>query len=291
MRSMDEAAIIAPLPAASGVSRRTSHSIQGSEGPCVTRDGRVLMVGPNEGRVIEVLKDGSLSILCKTGGIPAGLAVDKTGAIWIADMKLGILRLSLEGELHREVEYFEGNAIRGCNDLTFDSQGNLYFTAPGDSSAENPCGEVFCRLVDGEIRRLAQGFAFCNGIAVDASDRLLLIAETWTKKIIAFDLPEPGVTSDERTWAILPGDHFGGPDGIDFDLEGNLIATNWGAGTLDVFSRKGRLTRRIALPFSKPSNVHFEGPRSASLLVTEHDTHSLWSFDYGIPGQVQLAWM
>lgn len=32
----------------------------------------------------------------------------------------------------------------------------------------------------------------------------------------------------------IAGDHDGGPDGMDFDYEGNLLVANWGSGYIDV---------------------------------------------------------
>ena len=264
--------------------------ITGAEGPCTTIDGRIFMVGPDQGRVVEVMENGGFLDLANTGGIPAGLQLDRDGSLLVADMKLGILRVTMDGALHDVVREFSGAPVRGCNDLYLDSCGNLYFTAPAGSSQDHPVGELFCRLTDGSVVKLDDGFAFCNGLAVSAEDDILIVAETWTKRLIAYDLPAAGVVANKRVFATLSGDHWGGPDGIDFDADGNLIATNWGGGVLEVFAPDRHLVRIIPLPFNKPSNVHFRSPGSTKLLVTEHDSHGLWSLDYSHPGQPQYAW-
>src|SRR5688500_9872189 len=94
--------------------------IDGAEGPCVSRDGRLFMVGPGEGRVLEVLPDGVARDLANTGGIPAGLQIDRNNDLWLADMKLGILRIGMDGAIYPEVTTFEDAPIRGCNDCYFD---------------------------------------------------------------------------------------------------------------------------------------------------------------------------
>ena len=264
--------------------------IPGSEGPCTTADGRIFMVAPNEGRVLEVMRDGTVLEIANTGGIPAGLQLDRDGSLLVADMKLGILRVTMDGTVHDVVQEFEGKPIRGCNDLAFDSAGNLYFTAPAGSSIDNRVGELFCRLVDGNVIRMDGGFAFSNGLAVSSDDKRLIVAETWTKRLFAYEIVQPGVKTHKWIFATLSGDHFGGPDGIDFEADGNLIATNWGGGCLEVFDADGRMLQQITLPFSKPANVHFAGPNSTSLLVTEHDTNGLWELDYGSTGQAQYGW-
>lgn len=283
-------ALTSPALSSSDELRSLAHGIDGAEGPLVTRDGGILMVEPSSGRVLEVLAEGRTRGVADTGGIPAGLQLHADGSVWIADMKRGVLRLDAEGVVHDEVVAFEGAAIRGCNDLAYDSEGNLYFTAPAGSSTEHPVGEIFCRLADGTVRRLDGGFAFCNGIAVSADDRCLIVAETWTKTLWAYDLASPGVVSGKRRWGTLPGDHVGGPDGIDFDSEGHLLAANWGGAAIEIFAPDGNHVARISLPFAKPSNLHFRGPDSRELLVTEHDSGGLWSVEHFCAGQCQFGW-
>lgn len=264
--------------------------IPGAEGPCVDLKGRWFMVGPNEGRVLEVLPDRTTRDLVKYDGIPAGLQLDRHGDLWVADMKRGILRVTMDGTLHEEAVTFEGKPIRGCNDCSFDSQGHLYVTAPG-GSWKDPVGELFCRLGGGEVVRLDGGYAFCNGIAVSADDATLIVAETRTKKLWAFDIERPGVVKNKRHWGTLPGDHDGGPDGIDFDDKGNLLATNIGASAIEIFDPNGKHVGRIDTPFVRPSNLHFIGPGSKDLLVTEHSTHGLWRTTHDHAGQMQYGWM
>lgn len=264
--------------------------IPGAEGPCVDRQGRVFMVGPSQGRIIEVRGGGSTRDLVQYDGIPAGLQLDRRGDLWVADMKRGVLRVTMDGTLHEEATTFEGAPIRGCNDCSFDSRGNLYITAPAGSGKNKPVGEVYCRLADGQVRRLDGGYQFCNGIAVSGDDRLLIVAETPTKLLWAFDLPEAGVATNKRIWGKLPGEHEGGPDGIDFDEEGYLLATNWGGQAVEIFDPSGRHVGQIITPFRRPSNVHFMGPGRRDILITEHDTHGLWRTEHVRGGQKQYGW-
>ena len=272
------------------VFEKIASDIRGSEGPLVTKDGRLFVVQPSGGLILEIGPGGEKTVLANTGGIPAGLQLHPDGSIWVADMKLGILRVTLDGSITREVSTFEGQPIRGCNDCSFDSRGNLYFTAPAGSSGTNPIGELFCRLATGEVLRLDQGFAFCNGLAVSGDDNLLIVAETFTKILHGYHLKAPGVVSEKFLFATLPGDHHGGPDGIDFDAAGRLIATNLGAGHLEVLAPDGTLEDRVPLPFAHPSNVHFGGPGSHTLYITEHTNHALWKTEWHCAGQTQFGW-
>lgn len=265
--------------------RQIARDIPGAEGPCIDATGRLFMVCPNRGQILLVAKDGTVREHANTGGVPAGLFPDRENRLWVADMKLGILRCSPDGRLEHIVKEFQGAPIRGCNDLCLDANGTLYFTAPGGSGPERPVGEVFCRRVDGTVLRVDQGYAFCNGIAVRADASELIVAETFTKCLWSFKLGPDGAIGQKARFAALPGKHHGGPDGIDFDSKGNLLATNWGAGTIDVFARNGVLIERIECPFDKPSNIHFGGVDGCDLYVTEHTTNGLWRTRWRYPGQ------
>lgn len=251
--------------------------VPGSEGPVFDRAGTFYCVAPDQGQVLKLQADGTLREIANTGGIPAGLQADAQGRLWLSDMKLGVLRIDpTDGSIHDVVRQFEGMPIRGCNDLAFDSRGNLYFTAPAGSNLETRVGEVFCRSLDGTVTRLDGGFAFCNGISVSVDDRTLIVAETWPKNLWAYDILAPGRVSNRRLFATLSGRHVGGPDGVDFDVEGNLLATNWGGSCIEVFDRHGQLADRIALPFDKPSNLHFGGSDGRDLWITEHTHMGVW---------------
>lgn len=270
--------------------QRLASDVPGAEGPVTDAEGRLWFVAPSIGEVRALDGDGVQRTVANTGGAPAGLHRNARGEIWIADMRRGILRLSNDGQVVAEITEFDGGPIRGCNDLCFDSEGNLYFTAPAGSSADKPVGEIFCRLADGEVRRLDAGFAFCNGLALSADGRGLFVAETFTRSIWRYDLAGPGRVAGRSQFAVLPGEHRVGPDGMDFDGDGNLVATNDGEGTLDVFVSDGRLARRIFLPFRKVSNLHFAKPGSTRLILTEHENNAVWATDYGTPGQLQPGW-
>ncbi len=272
--------------------RQIATAIPGAEGPLVTRDGRIFLVASSQGSILEITPDGKKYPHAQTGGVPAGLQLDRNGDIWVADMRRGILRVTTEGTVIPEVTEFDGKPIRGCNDLIFDHQGNLYFTAPAGSNA-NPggaVGQVFFRGRDGDVRLLAEGFAFPNGIAVSKSGALVIFAETFTHKLVGIHLSSPGSVAELSAWAVLPGNGVAGGDGMDFDVDGNLVATNYSEGTLEIYDADARFLRSITLPFKRCSNVHFLNDGSGRLLVTEHENNALWIFDYGREGQLQYGW-
>jgi gluconolactonase len=135
------------------------------------------------------------------------------------------------------------------------------------------------------VRRVDEGFAFCNGIAIAPDGKTIVVAETFTKKLWAY------ATHDltKRAFATLGGDHRGGPDGIDFDIDGNLLATNWGGGAIEVFDNSGKLIEKIITPFAAPSNLHFGGEDGCELWITEHTNNAIWKTRWRRPGLLAVT--
>eukprot|EP00054_Salpingoeca_dolichothecata_P023276 m.154642 g.154642 ORF g.154642 m.154642 type:complete len:330 (+) comp24634_c0_seq4:121-1110(+) len=256
----------------------------------------------------------------EVGGIPAGLQCDTNDCLWAADMRHGLLKITSDGTVSQvatEVEKAvliagqdpngpigDKEPLQGCNDLAFDSKGNLYVTAPAGPiapheylrSTEKNFGAVYVfltgangEIAEGRVRKLADDFLFSNGIAVSKDDSFVAVAETFTKTIWRFDLSGPGCVTKRSVWHKLPGTEAGGPDGMDFDAKGNLVIAHWGSSMLEVLSPTEGLLNRVQLPFACPSNVHFHPDGSGFLLITEHTNHALWKCMWPHGGQPQYC--
>jgi sugar lactone lactonase YvrE len=107
----------------------------------------------------------------------------------------------------------------GWNEIVVDGRGNTYVNGAGfDLMAGASFAPGLIALVtrDG-VRQVADGIAFPNGMAVTPDNATLIIAESYGKKLTAFDIAADGSLSNRRTWADL-GD--GVPDGICLDADG-----------------------------------------------------------------------
>ena len=131
---------------------KVAHNLPGAEGPVFTKEGRsFFMVAPEveiegkaAGEVLKIdLRRNAVEKWCTPatetdGGIPAGCQCDKDDAIWIADMRLGLLKMSTEEKeqfAQMALKDSAGRAMQGCNDLVFDSTGTLWLTAPAGDIA------------------------------------------------------------------------------------------------------------------------------------------------------------
>jgi sugar lactone lactonase YvrE len=109
---------------------------------------------------------------------------------------------------------------RGWNEVVVDGRGNTYVNGGGFdliAGARFAPGLVALVTANGDVRRVADGLAFPNGMAVTPDNSTLIVAESYGKRLTAFDIGEDGGLSNRRAWAEL-GD--GVPDGICIDAEG-----------------------------------------------------------------------
>ena len=102
------------------------------------------------------------------------------------------------------------------NEIVVDGRGNAYinnigFDFPGGEFAT---GIIALVTPDGSTRQVADGVAFPNGMVVTPDNATLILAESYGKRLTAFDVAADGSLSNRRTWADL-GD--GAPDGICLD--------------------------------------------------------------------------
>ncbi|CAG5123188.1 unnamed protein product [Candidula unifasciata] len=292
--------------------------LAGAEGPVFDNRGNFYLVAPEvevdgkaAGQILRVdlsKTPAQAELVCAPnvdghGGIPAGCQADREGNLYVADMRLGILHVKPNGEFTQLTKVDDGGrTMQGCNDCIMDYEGNLWVTAPAGSIApspyqrffEEPLGSVYCLTSNKRVIHLDSGFRFPNGISVIHDENLrpskLIVAETPTRLLWSYDIKGPGVVTNKSVWGKLPDCSCeSGPDGMDFDENGNLLVAHWGSSYIEVFGPTGGdPVKRIKCPFDKPSNLHFE-PGTNTVYVTEHTNHALWRFQWEHRGQHQYC--
>jgi sugar lactone lactonase YvrE len=145
---------------------------------------------------------------------------------WLRDGRLLIvssreallLRRESDGSLVTHAD-LRSISDRGWNELIVDGRGNAYVNGGGfDLMAGEKFVPGMIALVtsDGSTRQVADGIAFPNGMAVTPDNSTLIVAESYAKKLTAFDIAADGSLSNRRVWADL---RDGVPDGICIDAE------------------------------------------------------------------------
>jgi sugar lactone lactonase YvrE len=116
-----------------------------------------------------------------------------------------LLRREPEGELVTHADL--SDLADTFNEIVVDSRGNAYVN-----------GSIVALVrPDGSASQVAEDIAFGNGMAITEDGSTLIVAESWARRLSAFDIAADGGLSNRRVWADL-GDSP--PDGICVDAEG-----------------------------------------------------------------------
>ena len=111
------------------------------EGPSFDRDGNLWLVDIPFGRILTVSPQGDWTVRATYDGWPNGLRIHRDGRVFIADYKHGLMVLDPDtNEVTALLTHRYTESFRGCNDLVFADNGDLYFTDQGQSGLHQPDG-------------------------------------------------------------------------------------------------------------------------------------------------------
>jgi sugar lactone lactonase YvrE len=186
-------------------------------------DGRLWFADWGAQEVIAVDRDGVSEVVVRVGFPSFPLSIDwlPDGRLLLVSARDGLLlRREPDGSLttHADLGALAAKE-QPWNEIVVDGRGNAYvnntgFDFPGGEFAP---GTIALVAPDGSAREVAEGIAFPNGMAVTPDNSTLICAESYGRKLTAFDIGADGTLSNARVWADL-GD--GVPDGICTDAEG-----------------------------------------------------------------------
>ncbi len=147
---------------------------------------------------------------------------------WLPDGRLLIVSASDRTLLRRESDgslltYAGLRRIcdRPWNEIVVDGRGNAYLNSIGFEmmTGEKPVPGVIALVTpDGSCRQVADGVVFPNGMVVTPDNSTLILAESYGKRLTAFDIAPDGSLSNRRVWAEVDG----APDGICLDADGAI---------------------------------------------------------------------
>jgi sugar lactone lactonase YvrE len=168
------------------------------------------------GEVIAVGLDGGTEVVARVASLPlctAWLPEDRLVIVSSVDGRL--LRREPDGSLATHADLGRS----GWNDVVADGRGNVYVNGAGFNPMAGEAfrpGSVVLAAADGSVREVAGDLAFPNGMAVTADNATLIVADSYRRSLVAFDIGADGGLSHRRVWAEL-GD--GVPDGICMDAQ------------------------------------------------------------------------
>jgi gluconolactonase len=226
------------------------------------------------------------------------------GKLYLTTRHLGIMVYDPQTKhLSSLVTTFHNQLFKGPNDLDFDAEGNLYFTdpwgtGPGPDSIDQT-GAVYQYSTRGVLRRIISTGNFPNGIAVSPDDSTLAVADYAANRMLYYSFlngPNAACTqcakdSEHQTFFFAttgsynPGN--GGPDGIHYDVHGNLWAA-LGIGGVIEYDPRGIILGYVPLPNgdSSATNFAFGGPDNQFIYMEGAISGTVYRFKAPYPGLI-----
>lgn len=291
--------------------REVASGLEFPEGPIALRDGSFLLVEVRAGTLTRVGADGSVRRLGSPNGAPNGAAIGPDGAVYVCNnggfawSRLGELTIpmSLEDGTNGPADFgggwiervdpttgaatplyrdYQGEPFCGPNDLVFDRDGGFWFTDFGKTWRRTvDRGGLYYAKADGSsVRRIAYGLHGPNGVGLSPAGDRVYVAETYTGRLLAWELEAPGRIRDDglgnrgRVVVATPA-HF---DSLAVEEDGTVVVAAITHGLCAVRPDGG--LEWTSLPDPMITNVCFGGPTRRTAFVTASATGKLLALDW-----------
>lgn len=287
------------------------------EGPVALPDGSIVLVEIEPGRITRIHPDGRRQLVAEPGGGPNGLAMGPDGKLyccnnggfdWLESNGLlaphGIAADYSGGRIERidldtgavEVLYRSGDhgvTLRGPNDIVFDAHGGFWFTDHGKIDYAARCHDIvgiFYAKTDGSfIEEVIFPSNNPNGIGLSPDGSVLYAAETYTCRLMRFNITAPGkVAGDAGPGG--PGIPLYRPAGYKFfdslgmEANGNICVATIGESGISVIAPTGELVEFVATPDIFTTNICFGGEDMRDAYITLSGTGKLVKTLWARPG-------
>jgi sugar lactone lactonase YvrE len=195
-------------------------------------------------RVYGIAEDGRAEVVAEVPGRPSGLGFMPDGTPLIVSMtdrcvyKLVDSALQLHADLSASVR-------ADLNDMLVDANGRAYVGNMGYdlfSGEEARPAEIILIETDGSQRIVADGLNFPNGMVITDAGKTLVVAESFSARLSAFDISLSGTLRNRCVYAELEGLV---PDGICLDVDGNIWVAGAMAGEFVHVDRSGQIIGRV----------------------------------------------
>jgi gluconolactonase len=306
-----------PLPAGVGPIEKfadVSGTPQGAflEGGAFDTQGNLWFVAIGSGWVSYLTSDGKLVPVFNCNPPPElGQTCEPQGTRWfegklyLTSRHRGILIYEPQTkELKTLVYTYRNQLFKGPNDLDFDADGNLFFTDPwGTGPGPNltdQTGAVYLYSRDGMLRKIMDSGLFPNGIAVSPDNNLLAVGDFRGGRVWYSTFqngptlgcpqcpkdPSRSTFSSVKAGTFIPGN--GGPDGMHYDVKGNLWAALAGLGGIVEINPRGLILGFVPIPNddAATTNFAFGGPDNQYIFLEGANSGTFWRFKAPYPGLI-----
>ncbi|HJZ96257.1 MAG TPA: SMP-30/gluconolactonase/LRE family protein [Candidatus Solibacter sp.] len=220
----------------------------GGEGPVWSRQGFLIFSDYSKDLLYKLVPGKAPEVYREDSHGANGNTMDRHGRLYSCEYKSRrVTRTDRKGRIEVLADKFEGKRFNAPNDIVVRRDGHVFFTdplfTPLDQRELDFYG-VYHINPKGKIDDIARMKTRPNGITLSPDGKILYVAITDDRKIIAYDVDRKGQTSHER---VVIADLPAGPDGIRTDAKGNLFVAARG---IQVYAPDGKLLGRISLPIN-----------------------------------------
>jgi gluconolactonase len=301
--------------------RELASGLQFPEGPVAMADGSVILVEIRRGTLSRVTPEGKVEVVAELGGGPNGAAVGPDGAIYVCNnggftwTRLGDLHIPLDlktgsneppdfaggwiervdvgtGEstvLYRDCN---GHLLRSPNDIVFDETGGFWFTDLGKTRPrEVDRGGLYYARPDGSsITEVAYPLWGPNGVGLSPSGDRVYVAESYTGRLIGWDLDGPGTVhraggGHGGRCIAATRSHF---DSLAVEADGTVVVAALPDGLCSINDERESV-EYTTLPDPLTTNVCFTGDDMRTAYATLSGAGRLVALDWPRPG-LRLAY-
>jgi sugar lactone lactonase YvrE len=229
-----------------------------------------LWAGGEAGQLYRISPQGEIEEIANTGGFILGIALSpsrewmvicdlKNRCLWKMDMK--------SFELTVFANRIKDHVIQIPNFPCFDKKGNLYMSESGAFRAVT--GKILKFDQKGEGKVWCDGpFNFANGMAIDKEGEFLYVVCTFAPSIERIPINGDGEAGKREVFVTF---HEVVPDGLAFDIEGNLLVSCYAPNKIFKISPDRSVSTLIedweAHTLCNPTNIAFGGKEFDQLYV------------------------
>ena len=268
----------------------------------VERDG-TLWISDDRAAVTRLDPDGRQTLVGRMKALPNGLAMDKRGVLYIANIGDGkVYEMQRDGSERVICDSVDGKPLGSVNFTYIDPAGRLWVTVstltePRINAVQNQIPDGFLFRIDlatGRAFKVLDGLYFTNEVRVDAAGAYLYIVETSKGRIIRTPIATDGSLGPREVYGpepVFPGAKL---DGIAFDAEGNLWVTEVGRNSIIVITPAGRAHIVFQDPEAKllnrPASIAFGGPQMRTAYIGSLGMNRLAVFEAPVAGAPMVHW-
>lgn len=254
------------------------------EGPVFDDAGNLYVTDIPFGRVFRIDPQGGWELVAQWDGEPNGMKFLNATELLVTDYRNGLMVVdSRSGAVRPYLGRRNTESFKGLNDLTFDSQGNLYFTDQGQTGLHDPTGRVYRLSPGGRLDLLLANVPSPNGIVLSLDEKFLFVAATRGNCVWRMPLLADGGVSKAGQFFTSYGPS--GPDGLAMDSAGQLLVANPGLAYVWVLNHRAEPVQVLrAETGASLTNLAFGGPERQTLYCTESTSGTVLRAGMSHPG-------